>query len=128
MSARGAKCASCEKRLRAGSIKWAFLLSDAGVVRALVCTACFRGSMPLLIPKPVSIAPLCSECRRESASVCRGCVAKLERSVRELVAANVALRQLRAVEDGKDAGVELCRMTEHCEEPHGHDGPCTGEG
>ena len=88
---RKASCAACERPLRKGFARKAWVLTRDGAVHGLVCVRCAFGALPFVVPPPTTVAPVCSCCRRALASVCGGCAERLGASVRELTAANVAL-------------------------------------
>lgn len=87
------QCGSCERPLRAGSVRRAWVLVEGKVASALVCTACLRNAIALVVPPPVAIAPACKLCRRRAASVCEECLHHVGEHVEELTKANVALKQ-----------------------------------
>lgn len=87
-------CTSCERPLRKGSTRRAWVLSAHGeLASGLVCGHCALRALAFVVPPALTVAPACAKCRREPATIGKECAEQLERSVRELTAANIALRQ-----------------------------------
>ncbi len=84
-------CVSCERVLRKGGARRACVLTRDGAVNGLCCLRCALGAIPIVIPPPTTIAPLCACCKRGRATTCSACVRALEQNVKELTHANVLL-------------------------------------
>lgn len=85
-------CESCERKLRKGSTLRALVLTPHGEVkRGLVCKRCQLRSVRVVVPPPVTVPPLCCECKSAPAAVCKGCHHRVVDHVKGLSAANVAL-------------------------------------
>jgi len=85
-------CHSCDRRLRKGSVRRAWVLSpDGHIASGVVCKRCALRQIVLVVPPPTTVPHLCSKCRKEVASYCLGCVQGLEQNVRELTHANVLM-------------------------------------
>jgi len=85
-------CASCERALRKGAARRAWVLSPHGELKqGTVCTRCALRAVTVVVPPPTTMAPACSLCRRNAAEVCAGCYNAAAHNVRGLSAANVAL-------------------------------------
>lgn len=92
-------CHACERPLRKGKSRRALILTHEGAITGLVCLRCALRSLPFVIPPPVTVATLCTECKRGRASVCLDCVTRVGAHVKELSAANVVLRAVRPKDD-----------------------------
>lgn len=90
-------CTSCDRVLRRGSTRRAWVVDGAGAMRfGLVCARCVASrALAFIIPPPMTTPALCASCRRESAKVCLSCVGRVSDNVRSLSAANVALAAKR---------------------------------
>lgn len=89
-------CQSCDRPLRKGSVRRAFvLLGDGTIASGLVCQRCSLRAVALVVPPPVTVAPPCSLCHKEPSRVCGTCAERLGSHVRELLAANVAMKVTR---------------------------------
>jgi hypothetical protein len=84
-------CASCDKPLRKGAGKRAWVLSPHGESpkMGIVCPGCAQRVIPVVVPPPVTVPPACS-CGRGPAKFCAGCYDSACRNVGALAAANVA--------------------------------------
>jgi len=87
------QCVSCDKPLRKGVSRRALVLVRGEPIMGLCCIQCVLGMVPIVVPPPTTIAPLCKCCKRGHASVCAACIAALEQNVRELTKANITLQQ-----------------------------------
>lgn len=84
-------CTSCDRGLRKGACRRAWVLSPHGeLALGLVCTRCALRALAFVVPPATTVPPACFACKRKPAAVCRECVAKLEAHVKELAAANIA--------------------------------------
>jgi len=112
-------CTACERHIiRGRGARRAWVMDpDGNLAYGLVCVRCAVRAVAFVVPPATTVAPLCGSCHKDRAAVCVGCFARAHANVRELSAANVALRA---------GGPSLCRKTEECEEVDGHEGPCTG--
>jgi hypothetical protein len=88
---RKRQCISCDEPLRKGVARRALVLLRGEPVIGLCCIKCIIGMLPIVIPPPTTIAPLCACCKRGRATTCDGCVRALEQNVKELTHANVLL-------------------------------------
>ena len=89
------RCISCDRPMRKGAMRRAWVLTRDGAINGLCCTRCALTALPIVIPPPTTVAPLCACCKRGRASTCNDCVGKLERHVNELTRANVELGKER---------------------------------
>lgn len=90
-------CHSCDRPLRKGGGRRAWVLtSDGAVAAGIVCIRCALRAIAFVVPPATTMPTLCSSCKRAHASVCGGCAERLRSNVRELTAANVALATTRA--------------------------------
>lgn len=87
-------CESCERPLRKGKARRAWVLDGhGGLKQGVVCTRCALRAVSVVVPKPTTVPTTCVLCKKELACVCRGCYNGAASNVRELSAANIALRQ-----------------------------------
>ena len=94
MTAR--RCGNCDGRLRKGLARRAFIL-DGGVLKpSHVCVGCAAGGVLVVKPAPVTVPTTCKGCGKNLACYCGACVERVGGHVRELSAANAALRSKRA--------------------------------
>jgi hypothetical protein len=87
------QCISCDKPLRKGVARRALVLVRGEPIMGLCCIQCVIGMVPIVVPPPTTIAPLCVCCKRGRATTCGACISALEQNVRELTKANVILQQ-----------------------------------
>jgi len=90
-------CGSCLKGMRKGTARRALVWEDGTMVSRLVCTRCRLRAVAFVVPPPTTIAPLCKCCKKDRAQVCGECFEGLLRHIKQLTAANVALRQGKKV-------------------------------
>lgn len=83
-------CTSCDRSLRKGSVRRAWVVTADGFKYGMVCARCALRSVVVVPPAPTTVAPTCKHCRKALASVCSGCFDRCQSHVRELTAANVA--------------------------------------
>ncbi len=89
-------CGSCDRPLRAGSVRRAWVLdADGKIASALVCSWCLKRAVAVVVPPPTTIAPACGFCGKEPAAVGLACIERLERHIKELTVANLALKATR---------------------------------
>jgi hypothetical protein len=85
-------CHSCERALRKGASRRAWVLTADGAIAAgIVCGRCALRAVAFVVPPHITVPTLCTACKRAHASICAGCADRLGSNVRELSAANVAL-------------------------------------
>lgn len=99
------RCGCCTRK--SPSLKRALVFApEAPPEIKLVCRRCRLWAMPVVVPPPIQVAPLCSSCGKERASIGPGCVSRLADQITELTRANVRLQQA-LVEDGRKPKEDL---------------------
>lgn len=88
-------CGSCGRSLRKGTARKAWCVGEAGFALRVVCARCALGSIVVCVPAPVQVGKLCSECKKEHATVCAACHSRATSFARELLAANMLLKAVQ---------------------------------
>lgn len=96
------RCASCDKKMRRGTGRRAWILPQDDKLRSgTVCQRCAGRSIVLVAERTATIAPACAACKSGVAAFCLGCWERAGNACAELVKANIALRQTRDCPHGR---------------------------
>jgi hypothetical protein len=88
-------CSSCERPLRKGAARRAWVLSSHGeLASGLVCARCALRALAFVVPTMPTVRPSCVHCKRQPAAVCNACHDRAVEYASELVKANVVLKQV----------------------------------
>ena len=87
------ECPTCGNKFRIGRVVTIADHDGTPLRNDVVCLECEGRAIKLVVPKPATLAPPCRACKREPSCYCAMCVERLGEAGRELVAANIALRE-----------------------------------